>query len=126
MGVRAESMLCPVLGDDLFLMPKRSRQQITERLDRLISEIKKIQQPYMHGEEDADVILVCSRAHCSIYFDPLALPTAANRCTLQVAHGLILRCFTKRWIGLSIDNRLPIMFEPGAISVLRYVHDTDL
>ncbi|KAH8591855.1 putative phosphoglycerate mutase [Bisporella sp. PMI_857] len=71
-----------------------SRHQITERLDRLISQIKEIQQPYMHGEKPADVLLV--------------------------AHGLILRCFTKRWIGLSIDNSLPIMFEPGAISVLSY------
>ncbi|KAF2415859.1 putative phosphoglycerate mutase [Tothia fuscella] len=71
-----------------------SRHQITERLDRLISQIKEIQQPYMHGEKPVDVLLV--------------------------AHGLILRCFTKRWIGLSIDNPLPIMFEPGAISVLSY------
>ncbi|TAQ84470.1 hypothetical protein B7494_g7215 [Chlorociboria aeruginascens] len=68
--------------------------EITERLDRLISQIRVIQQPYMHGEKPADVLLV--------------------------AHGLILRCFTKRWIGLSIDNPLPIMFEPGAISVLSY------
>ncbi|KAF2752493.1 putative phosphoglycerate mutase [Pseudovirgaria hyperparasitica] len=71
-----------------------SRHQVEERLDRIIVQIKEIQQPHMHGEKPADVLVV--------------------------AHGLILRCFTKRWIGLSIINPLPIMLEPGAISVLSY------
>lgn len=42
----------------------------------------------------------------------------------QVAHGLILRCFFKRWLKLSVDDPLPIMFSPGAISMLRYVLHT--
>ncbi|KAL5436034.1 hypothetical protein PMIN06_010955 [Paraphaeosphaeria minitans] len=32
-----------------------SRQQVTERLDGLISQIKEIQKPYMHGEKPVDV-----------------------------------------------------------------------
>lgn len=65
-------------------------------------------------------------ALASTYSLSLASPTAANKRALQVAHGLILRCFTKRWIELSIDNPARLMLEPGAISVLRYVHGKDL
>ncbi len=39
----------------------------------------------------------------------------------QVAHGLVLRCFLKRWLGFSVDFPLPMMLGPGAIAVLRYV-----
>lgn len=60
--------------------------------------------------------------HCSLF---LASPKAANGRTIQVAHGLIGRCFCKRWLGLSINDPLRIMFEPGAISVLRYIHEID-
>ncbi|KAL2194969.1 putative phosphoglycerate mutase [Corynascus similis CBS 632.67] len=71
-----------------------SMQQVTERLDRLISQIRLIQKPYMNGEKPADVLLV--------------------------AHGLILRCFLKRWLGLSLDIPLEMMLAPGAIGVLSY------
>ncbi|KAK4243510.1 histidine phosphatase superfamily [Corynascus novoguineensis] len=71
-----------------------SMQQVTERLDRLISQIRLIQKPYMNGEKPADVLLV--------------------------AHGLILRCFLKRWLGLSLDFPLEMMLAPGAIGVLSY------
>ncbi|KAF2789397.1 putative phosphoglycerate mutase [Melanomma pulvis-pyrius CBS 109.77] len=71
-----------------------SKQQVTERLDRLILHIKETQKPYMRGEKPVDVLLV--------------------------AHGLILRCFVKRWLGLSIDNPLPMILAPGAIAVLSY------
>ncbi|KAL2843821.1 histidine phosphatase superfamily [Aspergillus pseudodeflectus] len=71
-----------------------SSKQVTDRLDRLISQIKVIQRPYMNGDEPADVLLV--------------------------AHGLIHRCFVKRWLGFSIDFDLQMMFAPGAIAVLSY------
>lgn len=58
MDVKAEIKSCPILGNDFFLTLQRSRAQITERLDRLILQIKEIQQPYMHGEEPADILLV--------------------------------------------------------------------
>ncbi|KAI0513310.1 putative phosphoglycerate mutase [Xylaria bambusicola] len=57
-----------------------SRQQVTERLDRLILQIQDIQKPYMNGEKPADV-----------------------------AHGLILRCLVKRRLDFSIDFTLQMM-----------------
>jgi len=39
----------------------------------------------------------------------------------QVAHGLILRCFVKRWLKLPVDDPLPMMLSPGALAMLRYV-----
>ena len=33
-------------------------QQVTERLDRLISHIKEIQKPHMLGEKPVDIVLV--------------------------------------------------------------------
>ncbi|KAF2624874.1 putative phosphoglycerate mutase [Macroventuria anomochaeta] len=71
-----------------------SSQQVTERLDKLILQIKEIQKPYMRGEKPADVLVV--------------------------AHGLILRAFAKRWINWSIDRDLPMEIQPGGIAVLSY------
>ncbi|EPS39802.1 hypothetical protein H072_6395 [Dactylellina haptotyla CBS 200.50] len=71
-----------------------SAEQITQRLDRLISQIREIQQPCMNGQGPGDVVLV--------------------------AHGLILRAFMKRWLGYSVDNPLPVMFSPGGIGMLSY------
>lgn len=47
----------------------------------------------MHGENPCDVVLV--------------------------AHGHLLRAFTKRWLGYSMDFPLSLMLEPGAVGVLR-------
>jgi hypothetical protein len=33
-------------------------EQVNERLDRLISQIREIQRPYMKGEKPVDVLLV--------------------------------------------------------------------
>ncbi|KAL2166387.1 hypothetical protein VTG60DRAFT_2816 [Thermothelomyces hinnuleus] len=71
-----------------------SMQQVSERLDRLISQIREIQRPYMNGEKPTDVLLV--------------------------AHGLVLRCFFKRWLGFSVDHPLRLIMDPGAITVLSY------
>ncbi|OHW93293.1 phosphoglycerate mutase [Colletotrichum incanum] len=57
-------------------------------------QIREVQRPYMNGEKPVDVLLV--------------------------AHGLILRCFWKRWLGYAIDFEVSIIFSPGAISVLSY------
>jgi hypothetical protein len=83
----------------------------------------------MRGEKPVDVLLVRSlplpqtsfSSSLSICFVPPASPTAAKRRELQVAHGLILRCFWKRWLSLSVDDPLRMMLAPGAIAVLRYV-----
>lgn len=39
---------------------------------------------------------------------------------LLVAHGLILRCFVKRWLGFSVSFSLPMMLAPGAVAILSY------
>ena len=41
-------------------MYARSSEQVTKRLDRLITKIKEHQQPYMNGEKPTDVVLVCA------------------------------------------------------------------
>ncbi|KAH9898726.1 putative phosphoglycerate mutase [Xylariomycetidae sp. FL2044] len=71
-----------------------STVQVTERLDRLIAQIRDIQQPHMNGGKAVDVLVV--------------------------AHGLILRCFVKRWLGFPVDFALQMMLAPGAIAVLSY------
>ena len=60
------------MHDTLLTHRLRSPSQVTERLDRLIGNIKKIQEPFMHGGPAPDVLIV--------------------------AHGHILRAFTKRWL----------------------------
>jgi len=77
-----------------------SPQQVAERLDRLIAQIKEIQAPHMDGRKPVDVVLI--------------------------AHGLILRCFVKRWLKYPLDDPLPMMLSPGAIGMLSYKnHDID-
>ncbi|KAL4983894.1 histidine phosphatase superfamily [Aspergillus falconensis] len=76
-----------------------SSEEVTERLDRLISQIKDIQRPYINGKEPADVLLV--------------------------AHGLILRCFVKRWLGKPTHYDFGMTLAPGAIAVLSY-KDNDI
>ncbi|KAH7000476.1 phosphoglycerate mutase [Ilyonectria destructans] len=71
-----------------------SAQEVSDRLDNLISQIRDVQRPCMNGEANADVALV--------------------------AHGHILRAFVKRWLGYPLDMPLEMMLEPGAIGVLSY------
>ncbi|KAF1998175.1 phosphoglycerate mutase [Amniculicola lignicola CBS 123094] len=77
-----------------------SARQVTERLDRVIEKVQDLQRPYMNGEKPVDAVLV--------------------------AHGLVLRCFMKRWLKLPLDAELPMIFSPGAISILGYKnHDVN-
>ncbi|KAF2810494.1 phosphoglycerate mutase family protein [Mytilinidion resinicola] len=73
-----------------------SAQQVTERLDDLIKEIHSFQAANMHGEKACDVVLV--------------------------AHGHLLRAFTKRWLKYPMEFPLSMMLEPGAVGVLSYQH----
>jgi broad specificity phosphatase PhoE len=68
----------------------------------------------MSGEEPGDILLV--RPSSLIY------PTqATEKRELQIAHGLILRCFWKRWLGLSVDSPIRMILDTGAMGVLTYV-----
>lgn len=73
-----------------------SPAEVTTRLDRVIAKIRDIQGPYMNGEKGVDVVIV--------------------------AHGQILRAFTRRWLGFEVGVKLPMMLEPGAVGVLSYEH----
>jgi probable phosphoglycerate mutase len=73
-----------------------SAGEVSIRLDRVITKIREIQAPFMHGERSVDVVLI--------------------------AHGHILRAFAKRWIGFELGVSLPMMLEPGAVGVLSYEH----
>ncbi|PQE23977.1 Phosphoglycerate mutase protein [Rutstroemia sp. NJR-2017a WRK4] len=73
-----------------------SAAEVSDRLDGVIAKIREIQGPYMHGEKHVDIVLI--------------------------AHGHILRAFTKRWLGFELGVSLPMMLEPGAVGVLSYEH----
>ncbi|KAL3424327.1 phosphoglycerate mutase [Phlyctema vagabunda] len=73
-----------------------SAAEVSARLDSIISKIKEIHGPYMHGEKAVDIVII--------------------------AHGHILRAFAKRWVGYELSMRLPMMLEPGAVGVLSYEH----
>jgi len=76
-----------------MLTSVRSSEQISERLNGLIEEIHGFQRANMHGKNPSDVILV--------------------------AHGHLLRALTKRWLCQPLDYPISMIFEPGAICVLR-------
>ncbi|SPO04452.1 related to phosphoglycerate mutase [Cephalotrichum gorgonifer] len=71
-----------------------SPEQIAERLDRLIAQIRDIQRPAMKGEKAADVVVV--------------------------AHGHILRVFAKRWLNCPVDLPVDMVLPPGGIGILSY------
>lgn len=81
-----------------LLTKGRSAQQVTDRLDDLIEEIKAIQGPNIKGEKACDIVLV--------------------------AHGHLLRAFVKRWLRYDMSFPLSMMLEPGGVGMLRYVAST--
>lgn len=71
-------------------------REVEARVDALIERIRGLQRTAMDGSVPGDV--------------------------LCVAHGHILRAFTKRWLGYEIDFPLQMMLEPGGIGTLSYNH----
>ncbi|KAI1335566.1 putative phosphoglycerate mutase [Xylariaceae sp. FL0016] len=71
-------------------------EQVQTRLDRLIARIVEIQEPFIDGGAQPNVLVV--------------------------AHGHILRAFTKRWLRYPMDFNFNMMMEPGAIGVMSYAH----
>lgn len=64
----------------------------------------------MNGEQPADVVVVSN----STSLEPKEVIDK-----IQVAHGMSLRCFVKRWLGYPLDMPLALMLSPGAIGILR-------
>lgn len=77
-----------------------SPQQITERLDGVIRDlrerfhVKAIGKPRAEGEEGASDVLI-------------------------VAHGHILRAFAARWVGKNIAENPSLILEAGGVGTLR-------
>jgi broad specificity phosphatase PhoE len=76
----------------ILTMIPRSAQQVTDRLDSLISKVRGLQGPHMNDDKPSDVILV--------------------------AHGHILRAFVKRWLGYPLESKLLLMLEPGGVGIV--------
>ncbi|KAL8711284.1 MAG: hypothetical protein Q9220_004181 [cf. Caloplaca sp. 1 TL-2023] len=81
---------------DMLRQWDRSADAVTARLDVLISAIRDMQAPSMHGEKAADVVLI--------------------------SHGHLLRALVKRWLHLPMETALSLMHEPGGIGILSYQH----
>lgn len=84
---------------------------MTLRLDKLIAQIREIQRPCMHGEKPADILVVC-----------LFSFSDGHEANPQIAHGLVLRCFAKRWLGFAVNFPLQMLLSPGAVAILRYFY----
>ncbi|UNI22422.1 Sedoheptulose-bisphosphatase [Purpureocillium takamizusanense] len=74
-----------------------SPEQVTERLDRLIAEIRrKWNEPAMGTGKHGDVLVV--------------------------AHGHILRAFAMRWAGKTLQDGPAFLLEAGGVGTLSYEH----
>lgn len=95
MAVKGESKHHSSLPSIDFMLTYllRSAQEVSDRIDDLIREIRSFHKDNMHGESSSDVVLV--------------------------AHGHLLRAFTKRWLGYPLEFPLALMLDPGAVGVLR-------
>ncbi|KAG5972029.1 hypothetical protein E4U55_000950 [Claviceps digitariae] len=79
-----------------------SPEQITDRLDRLIHEIRqKWHKPAMHKSDPNTVV------HGDV---------------LIVAHGHILRALAMRWVGKSLQDGPAFLLEAGGVGTLSYEH----
>jgi broad specificity phosphatase PhoE len=76
-----------------------SPQDVTERLDRLIAEIRE-------------------KYHRAALDDPKG-ESAANSNVLIVAHGHILRAFAMRWAGKTLQEGPAFLLEAGGVGTLR-------
>ncbi|KAK8174410.1 histidine phosphatase superfamily [Phyllosticta citribraziliensis] len=74
-----------------------SPEQITQRLDRLIEEIRgRWHAPFLAGGGRGDVLIV--------------------------AHGHILRAFAARWVGRQVYENPALLLEAGGVGTLSYEH----
>lgn len=82
----------------------RSPQQITARLDELISDIRQRFHSHAIGKPKGTV---------NEPFD-----------VLIVAHGHILRALAGRWVGRNIADNPSLILEAGGVGTLSYEHHT--
>lgn len=82
------------------LVASRSPDDVTERLDRLIDDIRqKYHKPHLDNpDQDAE--------------------SAGD--VLVVAHGHILRALAMRWAGKTLQDGPAFLLEAGGVGTLRY------
>lgn len=94
----------PLVAD----FPLRSPEDVTQRLDRLIAEIRdKYQEPHLSPDPKQ------TSPHCCGTGD-----------VLVVGHGHILRAFAMRWVGKSLQEGPTFLMEAGGVGTLSYEHNS--
>jgi broad specificity phosphatase PhoE len=78
-----------------------SPDDITERLDRIIAEIREKYHKPVIGKSSEE---------------------GANGDVLIVAHGHILRAFAMRWVGRNLQDGVQLLLEAGGVGTLSYEH----
>ncbi|KAJ4418548.1 Sedoheptulose 1,7-bisphosphatase [Gnomoniopsis sp. IMI 355080] len=86
-----------------------SPDEVTQRLDRLITEIRsKYQEPHMNSSSSS------------------AASSGGSLCgtgdVLVVGHGHILRAFAMRWVGKALQEGPTFLMEAGGVGTLSYEH----
>lgn len=122
MDVRGESMFLPFIavlsccdkwarkcGGWSYTLTRsycRSPEQVTARLDRLISTIRtKYHAPHLEHSASGS-------------------PGNGPPCdVLVVAHGHILRAFAARWVGRPVHDNPSLLLEAGGVGCLSYEHN---
>lgn len=79
----------------------RSPEDVTKRLDRLISTIR-------------------TKYHSPCIGKPLSDKPAGD--VLLVAHGHILRAFAMRWVNSTLQDGPTFLLEAGGVGTLSYEH----
>ena len=88
----------PLPGHAANRLRSRSPEQISQRLDRFIADIRsKYHEPALQGKSDRPDVLI-------------------------VAHGHILRAFAMRWIGRKLETGVSLILEAGGVGTLSYEH----
>ena len=99
--VLVESTSSTLVERGILLIEDRSPEQVTERIDRLIKEIRE-------------------KFHAPVIGKPKG--TAAPGDVLLVAHGHILRAFAMRWAGKTLQDGPIFLLEAGGVGTLSYEH----
>lgn len=101
MAVPVESMTSSSIGYEKRLTDHRSPEDITERVDRLIEDIR-------------------SKYHASVIGKPKSEAKPGD--VLVVAHGHILRAFAMRWVQKTLKDGPTFILEAGGVGTLSYEH----
>lgn len=90
-----------IYSSSLYLICYRSPQDVTDRLDRLIADIRKrFHEPILNPPEGEK-------------------PHKVSGDILIVAHGHILRAFAMRWAGKTLQDGPAFLLEAGGVGTLR-------